>query len=53
MKIKVQTSASKLVARYDNQLKNILLEDLKAFKAKHQFLNSNNQSALQTSLSAA
>ena len=53
MKIDIKPSASKLVAKFDNHLKNILLEDIKAFKAKHQFLINNNQQAQQSNLSAA
>jgi hypothetical protein len=52
MKAYNQPSTSKLVARFDNELKNILMEDLKSFKAKRQFLISNTQATIQT-LSAA
>ncbi|MFD0793485.1 hypothetical protein ACFQZX_07635 [Mucilaginibacter litoreus] len=44
-------STSKLVARFDNDLKNLLMEDLKAFRERTQF-SSNKQKAAQQ-LSAA
>jgi hypothetical protein len=37
-------ATSKLLIRYDNELKNLLLADLKAFRERGQF-TSNNQSA--------
>jgi hypothetical protein len=37
-------ATSKLLIRHDNELKNLLLEDLKAFRERGQF-TSNNQSA--------
>lgn len=46
-----KTATSKLVARFDNELKNLLMEDLKAFKDRTQF-TSNKQKAVQQ-LSAA
>ncbi|QXV65400.1 hypothetical protein INP83_20395 [Mucilaginibacter sp. 21P] len=45
-------ATSKLVARYDNELKNLLMEDLKAFRERNQF-SSNKQKAAQQQLSAA
>jgi len=36
---KQQPSTSKLVASFDNELRNIIMSDLKALKAKNQFLN--------------
>jgi hypothetical protein len=45
-------AASKLVAKFDAQLRELLMEDLKAFKAKRQFLGANQEVAKQ-SLSAA
>jgi len=53
MKAFNKPSTSKLVARFDNELKNILMEDLKSFKTKHQFLNSNKRGTVQQTLSAA
>jgi len=41
MKTSKKLSVSKLVARFDNELKNIIMNDLKALKeAKSQFLNT-------------
>lgn len=40
MKTYKKPATSKLVARFDNELKNLLMEDLKAFKAKDQFYNN-------------
>ena len=42
MKTYKTPSTSKLVARFDNELKNLLMADLKAFKERNQFLNNNN-----------
>jgi hypothetical protein len=53
MKASQKPSTSKLVTRFDNALKNILMEDLKSFKAKHQFMHINKKEAVQQSLSAA
>jgi hypothetical protein len=53
MKTYNKPSTSKLVARFDNELKNLLMEDLKAFRSKNKFINSNNQAPVQQSLSAA
>jgi hypothetical protein len=39
-------ATSKLLKRYDNELKNLLMADLKAFKQRGQF-TSNNQPATQ------
>ena len=46
-------STSKLVSNFDIDLKSILMNDLKAFKEKIQFLRSNNQATAQSNLSAA
>ncbi|WP_255487034.1 hypothetical protein [Mucilaginibacter sp. SP1R1] len=40
MKTTKKPSISKLVASFDNQLKNIIMSDLKNLKAKTQFLPS-------------
>jgi hypothetical protein len=40
-------ATSKLVARFDEELKNILMEDLKVFKTKNPFLNRNNKASAQ------
>jgi len=41
MKTYKKPATSKLIARFDNQLKNLLMEDLKAFKMKNQFYYNN------------
>ncbi|MBS1531857.1 MAG: hypothetical protein JSU01_16235 [Bacteroidetes bacterium] len=47
MKIHKSTSTSKLVARFDNQLKKMLLKEIKTFRGVNtQFLTSNNQARL-------
>lgn len=38
-------ATSKLVKRYDNELKKLLMEDLKAFKEKTQFTHNNQAQA--------
>ena len=43
MKTDKQPATSKLLKRFDNELKNMLMEDLKAFKAKTQFISGNTQ----------
>jgi hypothetical protein len=53
MKIYNKPATSKLVARFDNELRNLLMEDLKAFKEKNKFYARNQQAAAQQSLSAA
>lgn len=41
MKTYTKPAASKLVARFDSQLKKMLSEDLKAYMEKSKFLNNN------------
>ncbi len=53
MKAYKKPLTSKLVARFDNELKNILMEDLKSFKTMHQFVHINAKEAVQKTLSAA
>ena len=53
MKTYNRLSTSKLVAKFDNELRNILLEDLKAFRTKNKFTISNKQASVQQNLSAA
>jgi hypothetical protein len=53
MKTYKKPSASKLVARFDNELKNLLMEDLRSFRNRNQFTSSNKQEAVQQQLSAA
>jgi len=50
MEIFSKPSTSKLVTGFDNQLKNMLLEDLKAFMAKIKFITSNIQASATQSL---
>ena len=54
MKTYNKIAVSKLVARFDNELKTILMNDLKAIKAvKNEILNSINVGLNQDGLSAA
>jgi hypothetical protein len=53
MKAFNKPAASKLVTRFDNELKNLLMEDLKAFKERNQFSLRNKQATAQQQLSAA
>ena len=53
MKTYNKPSTSKLVARFDNELKKLLMEDLKVFKGRNQFYNANNQDAQKQQLKAA
>ena len=46
MKNYKKPAASKLLTRFDNELRNLLMEDLKVFKEKNQF-KGNNQAAVQ------
>ena len=46
MKTVKQPATSKLVTRFDNELRNLLMEDLKYFREKNQF-KGNNQAAVQ------
>ncbi|WP_186292596.1 hypothetical protein [Mucilaginibacter corticis] len=46
MKASQKPATSKLLIRYDNELKNLLMADLKAFKKRGQF-TSNNQATAQ------
>ncbi|MBL4674868.1 MAG: hypothetical protein JKY70_01465 [Mucilaginibacter sp.] len=45
-------ATSKLVTRFDNELRNLLMGDLKAFRDRNLFI-SNKQKAAQHQLSAA
>jgi hypothetical protein len=50
MKIHKKTSATKLLVRFDNELKAILVNDLNNIRnIKRQFLHSNHQARLQVS----
>ncbi len=53
MKTYNKIATSKLVARFDEELLNILRNDLKAFKTNHQFATNNKQASVQRNLKAA
>ncbi|MFA6084729.1 hypothetical protein [Mucilaginibacter sp.] len=53
MKTYTKTATSKLVTRFDNELKNLLMEDLKSFRERNQFSTSNKQATAQQQLKAA
>jgi len=46
-------ASTKLLVKYDNELKNILLNDLKAFMDSNPFFTIKNQAAAQSTLSLA
>jgi hypothetical protein len=43
MKANNKTSTNRAIVRFDNELKNILMEDLRSFNAKCEFLKLINQ----------
>jgi len=53
MKAYKKISTSKLVTRFDNELKNLLMKDLKSFKSQNPFYSRNQQEAVQQTLTAA
>jgi hypothetical protein len=53
MKTYKKPAASKLLTRFDNELKNLLMDDLKSFMAKNPFLARRKQAMAQQSLSVA
>ena len=53
MKTYKKPATSKLVARFDNELKNIITGDLKAFMEKNPFFRSNKQAIVRHTLSVA
>jgi hypothetical protein len=53
MKTYKRPAASKLLTRFDNELKNLLTNDLKSFMAKNPFLVSKKQAAAQQMLAVA
>ncbi|MCJ8210356.1 hypothetical protein MUY27_11610 [Mucilaginibacter sp. RS28] len=54
MKTPSKTSVTKLINRFDNELMNLLMEDLKAVKsAKNQLMEKIANSVANTQLSAA
>ena len=52
MKTYNKPATSKLVASFDNELKKLLMEDLKVYRERNQFVLSNNQAQVRQ-LSAA
>jgi len=46
MKTTKKPATSKLLTRFDTELRNLLMEDLKVFREKNQF-KANNQEAVQ------
>jgi hypothetical protein len=50
MKTYNRPAVSKLVARFDNELKNLLTSDLKLFMDRHQFLKNNKQANVRHTL---
>ena len=44
-------ATSKLIARFDQELKNILMEDLKAFREKNRFVYGNNNQSVKAAWS--
>lgn len=54
MRTQTKPSVSKLITRFDNELKNLLMEDLKAIKqAKDQLISQIKQNVAGSQLSAA
>jgi hypothetical protein len=47
MKTYNKAAISKLVTRFDNELKNILMEDLKAFRNRNKFITATKQANLK------
>jgi hypothetical protein len=53
MKTYKKPAASKLLIRFDNELKELLSSDLKAFTERNPFFSSNKQANVQHTLSVA
>ncbi len=53
MKNITKPATSKLVARFDAELKELLMQDLKAYREKNAVLGINKQDATRQNLSAA
>jgi len=53
MKTYNKPATSKLLARFDNELLNIIREDLKVFRDRNKFITSNKQATAQQNLTAA
>ncbi|MDP9046911.1 MAG: hypothetical protein M3N14_02160 [Bacteroidota bacterium] len=48
MKTYTKPAASKLLIRFDNELKELLINDLRSFMKRNPFLNSNKQATSHT-----
>ena len=53
MKTYKRPSATKLLIRFDNELKDLLTRDLNSFMEKNRFYSSNKQATTQHTLSVA
>jgi hypothetical protein len=53
MKTYKKPATSKLIMRFDNELKNILTNDLKSFMSRNPFLARKKQAAINNTLSVA
>ena len=53
MKTCKKPAVSKLIARFDNELKNLLTSDLKSFMDRHRFIENNNRANVQSTLHIA
>lgn len=53
MKTYNKPATSKLLTRFDNELRNIIMEDLKAFRERNKFITGNKQAPAQLNLVAA
>jgi len=53
MKTYKRPSATKLLIRFDNELKELLTSDLNSFMEKNRFYSSNKQATTQHTLSVA
>jgi hypothetical protein len=53
MKTYKKTAASKLLTKFDTELKNLLASDLKLFMARNPFLMHKKQALIQPALSVA
>ncbi|MDB4921591.1 MAG: hypothetical protein JWQ54_3574 [Mucilaginibacter sp.] len=53
MKTYKKTAASKLLAKFDNELMNLLANDLNSFMSRNPFLMSKKQAVIQSTLSVA
>ncbi|WP_374949836.1 hypothetical protein [Mucilaginibacter sp.] len=53
MKTYTKAATSKLVNRFDNELKKLLMGDLRSFRESNQFVTSNKQAPVNQQLKAA